>query len=437
MYHQQPNQYINILLLSCVVVSFVSFFPSSFLFHAFVLLFFMCFCHDVAAVPQRLRSICLVNPILLLLLFCYWVGNTQVVCVPVGVCVNKISGRTDVHTLCTYTMYSVCTFVRTRSLCTPFKEPTHLFRPLPLRKLCLFSPHRFSIISSTTSQLPFIPVSNTACINTRVTHTSLLGKEDDNSNEGDGYDTSINSHSQEASSALLRPVPSGNGDSVKSASKLLRTLRYLRPATLSSLGPGGRRGGRGGGSCGRGEGGVDGEREEEAAVFVVGLGNPGKEHSKNRHNIGRMVLQSAVRSFGCQFHDYGNIISAQVARASFCCPVFAPKTEHRDVVSAVKAGQVTLPSVPGSRGGTTGGGWEGDEVPFKVCYDIDKRGVVYFMQPQKFINLSGDTIKAAQARLGLQAAQCLVITDDIHTPLGRCKYRFSKYSGHITYAPIV
>ena len=36
-------------------------------------------------------------------------------------------------------------------------------------------------------------------------------------------------------------------------------------------------------------------------IFIIGLGNPGKEYIKNRHNIGFLLLENFSEKYDAQF----------------------------------------------------------------------------------------------------------------------------------------
>lgn len=98
--------------------------------------------------------------------------------------------------------------------------------------------------------------------------------------------------------------------------------------------------------------------------LVVGLGNPGKKYAKNRHNIGFMVVERLARSHGLP--------------------------ELKEKFSAVWA-----------KGELAVGG---------------RRFPVAVLEPQTFMNLSGDSVQPAAAFLKTEPAQVIVIHDELDIP---------------------
>ena len=37
-------------------------------------------------------------------------------------------------------------------------------------------------------------------------------------------------------------------------------------------------------------------------IFIIGLGNPGKEYIKNRHNIGFLLLENFSKKYNSKFY---------------------------------------------------------------------------------------------------------------------------------------
>ncbi len=103
------------------------------------------------------------------------------------------------------------------------------------------------------------------------------------------------------------------------------------------------------------------------AKLIVGLGNPGKEYDRTRHNIGFAVVDAFASLHG-----------------------------------------ITV----GKRGGQalTGEGRVGETR-------------VFLMKPQTFMNLSGQAVAAFLKQKPLEVADILVVTDDIALPLGKLRLR--------------
>ncbi|GEL73569.1 aminoacyl-tRNA hydrolase [Myxococcus virescens] len=107
--------------------------------------------------------------------------------------------------------------------------------------------------------------------------------------------------------------------------------------------------------------------------LIVGLGNPGREYERHRHNIGFMVVE------------------ALLSRA---------RAELNQEKFAAKVGQGTL---AGER--------------------------VLFVEPQTFMNLSGRSVAEAARFFKVPIADVLVIHDELDLPLGRLQLKAGGGSG--------
>lgn len=101
--------------------------------------------------------------------------------------------------------------------------------------------------------------------------------------------------------------------------------------------------------------------------LIVGLGNPGKEYERTRHNVGFVAIDAIADSLG-----------AKIDRAKF-----------RALITEVTLGR--------------------------------KRGLL--MKPQTFMNLSGAAIAEAAAFYKIPAEQVLVLVDDISLAPGQMRIR--------------
>lgn len=98
--------------------------------------------------------------------------------------------------------------------------------------------------------------------------------------------------------------------------------------------------------------------------LVAGLGNPGREYERTRHNVGFMVVDALARRAGAEFaHD--------------------PK-------------------------------WNAD---------VARVGAVTLMKPMTFMNLSGESVGDFCRFFKLESRQALVVIDDVALPLGRLRLR--------------
>lgn len=112
----------------------------------------------------------------------------------------------------------------------------------------------------------------------------------------------------------------------------------------------------------------------ENVFLIVGLGNPGAEYAKTRHNAGFLSVEKLAMKWKC---DWAN--------------------ERKFQARVAKAGQ--------------------DGKRILLC------------QPQTFMNLSGETVGALKNFYQLPLAKILVAVDDADLPLGTIRLRASGSSG--------
>ena len=114
--------------------------------------------------------------------------------------------------------------------------------------------------------------------------------------------------------------------------------------------------------------------------LLVGLGNPGREYSGTRHNVGFMVLDRLAAASGATFR--------------------AEKKWQADAV--------LVPS----------------QIP---CVG----GGVWLLKPQTYMNLSGESVSELVRFYQIEPARVLVVLDDMALPLGRLRLRErGSHGGH-------
>lgn len=110
----------------------------------------------------------------------------------------------------------------------------------------------------------------------------------------------------------------------------------------------------------RGEGGTSMD------LLVAGLGNPGREHVRDRHNVGWMVVDELARRHGGSF-----------------------KSKFRGRLADVRLGEMKLA----------------------------------LLEPETYMNESGASIQSAAAFFKLPAGQVVVVHDDVDLETGRLQAR--------------
>lgn len=106
---------------------------------------------------------------------------------------------------------------------------------------------------------------------------------------------------------------------------------------------------------------------------IIGLGNPGRDYEKTRHNIGFRVIDILAERWGIRLSQL--LCSSRVA-------------------------------------------W--------TCRNGNKAGLV---QPQTFMNHSGQAVGCVCETYQLQPADCLVVHDDVDLPLGHLRMKRTGGSG--------
>ncbi len=108
--------------------------------------------------------------------------------------------------------------------------------------------------------------------------------------------------------------------------------------------------------------------------FIIGLGNPGKEYIKNRHNIGFLLLESFSEKYDSKF---------------------ILKNKLKSLYSEFKINDSTY----------------------------------RLFMPNTFMNNSGDAVRAIVDWYKIDLDQLFIIVDDIDLPLGKIRFRKKGSSG--------
>ena len=108
--------------------------------------------------------------------------------------------------------------------------------------------------------------------------------------------------------------------------------------------------------------------------FIIGLGNPGKEYLKNRHNIGFLLLETFSKKYDSKF---------------------TLKNKLKSWYSELKINNFTY----------------------------------RLFMPNTFMNNSGDAVRSIVDWYKIDLAQLFIIVDDIDLPLGKIRFRKKGSSG--------
>lgn len=96
---------------------------------------------------------------------------------------------------------------------------------------------------------------------------------------------------------------------------------------------------------------------------VIGLGNPGKQYAKTRHNLGRMAIHHYLKRFS------------------------------KERIKKI-------------------------ELRFSMVYRMDERLIV---EPLTYMNLSGVSVKETCEKFSLSSSDCLLVYDEYAVPFGKMK----------------
>jgi PTH1 family peptidyl-tRNA hydrolase len=119
----------------------------------------------------------------------------------------------------------------------------------------------------------------------------------------------------------------------------------------------------------------------ELAAF---LGNPGKEYSRNRHNVGFMLAEKL---------KFGSALSWQKKFKGFYA------------------------ALDGSR--------LGEYVSGGLSRNAETSGRLHFIRPQTYMNLSGESVFQAASFFKIKSGAIIVAHDELELPLGTLSLKFS------------
>ncbi len=109
--------------------------------------------------------------------------------------------------------------------------------------------------------------------------------------------------------------------------------------------------------------------------MAVGLGNPGRQYARTRHNAGWMVLDRFASKHGAEFRATGRA-PAETARVS-----------------------------------------------------LEGAGNLLLVKPMTYMNCSGEVLPALMRPAGIEARDVVVVVDDVHLPAGKLRIRAQGSAG--------
>lgn len=123
--------------------------------------------------------------------------------------------------------------------------------------------------------------------------------------------------------------------------------------------------------------------------MIVGLGNPGPEYARHRHNIGFQVLDLFAERHGLVFDKFQKRARLAIGPVTFNVPAPAPALTVVPVLAS--------PST-----------WHGR---------------IVLAKPMTYMNASGEAVAALASFYKITPADILVVHDDLDLPLGRIRLR--------------
>jgi PTH1 family peptidyl-tRNA hydrolase len=112
--------------------------------------------------------------------------------------------------------------------------------------------------------------------------------------------------------------------------------------------------------------------------LVAFLGNPGPEYARNRHNAGRLLVEALPFSSAIGWQN-----------------------KYKGRYAALDSGRII-------------------SVPFSEQPDR-----IHFLMPETYMNLSGESIRAAAAFFKIKPEEIILVHDELELPLGTLSLKFS------------
>lgn len=139
--------------------------------------------------------------------------------------------------------------------------------------------------------------------------------------------------------------------------------------------------------------------------LIVGLGNPGKQYEKTRHNVGFMALDEMTSGF-----KFVKKFNAEIA------------IEHATVLAlkTVAERKQKIARRPMER-----------RAPYNYIESTRAQEKIIFAKPQTFMNLSGQSVQAIMSFYKITPEDLVAIHDDLDIEIGEFKIQKDRSSaGH-------